>query len=172
MPVEALAEAEVGIPLGLATIVGKVCERGKFLEWGCGSLLTSSGTLSLLSSLSCLCHVCRDSSPRDCCLCSYNEKKLKGKDCVISYGIFRNVQRILLGLTQYINSHTQLPRACKAHGCSSQWRHTQIGPYLWIGPPMHCYLSSQFEHQFYRQENKMLRYYGLGFFFSFHIEIK
>lgn len=31
-PVQALAEAEVGIPLGLGTMVGKVCERGKFLE--------------------------------------------------------------------------------------------------------------------------------------------
>lgn len=65
-----LAEAEVGMALGLATVVGKVCERGKFLEWGLGWLLTSSGRLSLLSSLSCLCQVWRDNSPRDCCLWS------------------------------------------------------------------------------------------------------
>lgn len=31
-PVQALAEAEVGILLGLGTMVGKVCERGNFLE--------------------------------------------------------------------------------------------------------------------------------------------
>lgn len=31
-PVQALADAEVGIPPGLGTIVGNVCERGKFLE--------------------------------------------------------------------------------------------------------------------------------------------
>lgn len=48
-------EADVGMALGLGTVVGKVCERGKCL--GLGSLLTSSGMLSLLSSLSCLCHV-------------------------------------------------------------------------------------------------------------------
>lgn len=65
-----VAEAEVGMALGLGTVVGKVCDRGKFLEWGMGSLLTSSGMLSLLSSLSCLCQVWRDISPRDCCLWS------------------------------------------------------------------------------------------------------
>lgn len=32
MVVLPVAEAEVGIVLGLGTVVGKVCERGKFLE--------------------------------------------------------------------------------------------------------------------------------------------
>ncbi|TNN82249.1 putative protein C21orf58 [Liparis tanakae] len=69
-----MAEAEVGMALGLGTVVGNVCERGNCLEGGLGPLLTSSGMLSLLSSLSCRCHVWRDSSPRDCCLCSYREE--------------------------------------------------------------------------------------------------
>lgn len=67
------ADADAGMALGLGTATGKVYERGKCLQWGVGSLLTSSRTLSLLSSLSCLCHVCRDSSPRDCCLCNYKK---------------------------------------------------------------------------------------------------
>lgn len=25
------------------------------------------------------------------------------------------------------HAHTQLPHACKVHGCSSQWRHTPTG---------------------------------------------
>lgn len=55
--------------------IGKVCERGMGFR-GLGfppPEPPSSVTLSLLSSLSCLCQVCRDNSPPDCCLWSFIE---------------------------------------------------------------------------------------------------
>lgn len=125
MVVLLVAEAEVGMVLGLGTVVGKVCERGKFLEWGLGSLLTSSGMLSLLSSLSCLCHVWRDSSPRDCCLWSYHNNN-NNKKTVTAGDKMHGIQD---GDTHvHICAHKNLPHACKVHGCSSQWRRTLIRP--------------------------------------------
>lgn len=70
-------ELELGIGPGvvIGVEIGKVCERGMGFR-GLGfppPEPPSSVTLSLLSSLSCLCQVCRDNSPPDCCLWSYIE---------------------------------------------------------------------------------------------------
>lgn len=107
------AEADVGMALGLGTVVGNVCERGKFFKWGLGSLLTSSGILSLLSSLSCLCQVWRDSSPRDCCLWSYMDNSNTKR-----VNVGRKMHRIQDRITHaHVHSYLMYVKCMDAHLC-------------------------------------------------------
>lgn len=86
--------------------------------------------------------------------------KLKGPKKVTAGGIMHGIKdgdiHTKQQTTSHICAHTNLiPHACKVHGCSSQWRHTLIGPNWWVDPPTHCCPSLQFGHRFCgRREQK------------------